>query len=244
MTNRNLYKFFIITFAILYAATAGISFFHAIEFFNIGNVKWMSVTLAAVFEVGQATVLASLLLSDNNKAIMPWILMILLTTVQIIGNVYSTYKFMALSDINYYQYLEKPLLFWANGISQDTVMVIISYIIGALLPIVALCMTSMAANNIKLQSNINNSHEDLMHPEGPKNDLVKSSNSYIGDKDGGNDVTVPMTVYKDPRPLFNPKEFSEIINENENAINTESHDKTEDVQTPKSSRHIRSVEFN
>lgn len=241
MTNRNLYKFFIITFAILYAATAGISFFHAIEFFNIGNVKWMSVTLAAVFEVGQATVLASLLLSDNNKAIMPWILMILLTTVQIIGNVYSTYKFMALSDINYYQYLEKPLLFWANGISQDTVMVIISYIIGALLPIVALCMTSMAANNIKLQSNINNSHEDLMHPEGPKNDLVKYSNNIVNKDD---DENISTSLNEDNQPLFNPEESSEIINENKNAINTESHDKTEDVQTPKSSRHIRSVEFN
>ena len=152
MSKNILYNMFIWTFVALYAITAFISFYHAIEFFSIGNVNWMSIMLAAVFEIGQATVLASLLLSDNNKVIMPWILMFVLTTVQVIGNVYSTFKFMSLSEINYYQYLEKPLLFWMNGISQETVMIIISYIIGALLPIVALCMTTMVANNIKLKS--------------------------------------------------------------------------------------------
>ncbi len=154
--NKNfLYNMFIWTFGLLYIITAFISFYHAIEFFSIGNVGWMSVLLAAVFEIGQATVLASLLLSDNNKVIMPWILMIVLTTVQVVGNVYSVFKYMSESVVNYYQYLEKPLLFWIDGLSQDTVMVIISYIIGALLPIVALCMTTMVANNIKMKNEAN-----------------------------------------------------------------------------------------
>ena len=178
MNNKILYKVFIFTFVALYVCTAGISFFHAVEFFNIGNLHWMSIVLAAVFEIGQATVLASLLLTDNKKALMPWILMILLTTVQVIGNVYSTYKFMALSDINYYQYLEKPLLFWANGISQETVMIIISYIIGALLPIVALCMTSMVTTNIKLQGNENTNKNNLSVPNEPE----ISNNDPVGER--------------------------------------------------------------
>lgn len=111
--------------------------------------------LACVFEIGQATVLASLLLSENKNKLMPWALMIILTTVQVIGNVYSCFKFISMSEINYYQYLQKPLLFWINGISEETVMIIISYIIGALLPIVALCMTTMVANNLKLKNNTN-----------------------------------------------------------------------------------------
>lgn len=165
MNKKTLYNIFIWTFIVLYACTALISCIHAVDFFSIGNVSWMSIMLACVFELGQATVLASLLLSENKNKIMPWILMIILTTVQVVGNVYSCFKFISLSEINYYQYLQKPLLFWINGISEETVMIIISYIIGALLPIVALCMTTMVANNLKFvddkNDNISLNDEDI-----------------------------------------------------------------------------------
>ena len=121
MNKKTLYNIFIWTFIVLYACTALISCIHAVDFFSIGNVSWMSIMLACVFELGQATVLASLLLSDNKNKIMPWVLMVILTTVQVIGNVYSCFKFISLSEINYYQYLQKPLLFWINGISEETV---------------------------------------------------------------------------------------------------------------------------
>lgn len=165
MNKKTLYNIFIWTFIVLYACTALISCIHAVDFFSIGNVSWMSIMLACVFELGQATVLASLLLSDNKNKIMPWVLMVILTTVQVIGNVYSCFKFISLSEINYYQYLQKPLLFWINGISEETVMIIISYIIGALLPIVALCMTTMVANNLKFVEDDN------------KNDITSKENN-------------------------------------------------------------------
>lgn len=155
MSSKILYKIFIWTFVVLYAGTAFISYCHSIEFFNIGNDSWMSYILGAIFELGQATVLASLLLTNNKKTLLPWGLMILLTAVQVIGNTFSVYKFMALSESDYYMYLSKPLLFWIEGISQDTVMIIIAWIIGAMLPIVALAMTSMVTNQMKLQEEPN-----------------------------------------------------------------------------------------
>lgn len=151
MNSKLLYKIFIGTFIILYIGTAFISYCHSIEFFNIGNSNWMSYILGLIFELGQATVLASLLLTNNKKTLLPWCLMILLTGVQVIGNTYSVFKFMSLSDNNYYVYLSKPLLFWIEGVSQETVMIIIAWIIGAMLPIVALAMTSMVTNQMKLQ---------------------------------------------------------------------------------------------
>lgn len=151
MNNKVLYKVFIWTFIVLYIGTAFISYCHSIEFFNIGNVSWMSYILGAIFELGQATVLASLLLTNNKKTLLPWCLMILLTSVQVIGNTYSVYKFIALSNSEYYMYLSNALLFWIEDISQETIMVIVSWIIGALLPIVALAMTSMVTNQMKLQ---------------------------------------------------------------------------------------------
>ena len=149
--NKTLYNIFIGGFVILYIATALISLCHAIEFFTIGNVKWMAITLATVFELGQMIVLSSLLLSDNKKTLLPWILLTILTSVQVVGNVYSVYKYITLSATEYYVYLQKPLIdWWFSGVSQEKIIVIISWIIGALLPIIALFMTSMVANNIKL----------------------------------------------------------------------------------------------
>ena len=152
MKNKVLYKVFIWTFVLLYIGTAFISYCHSIEFFNIGNSEWMSYILGIIFELGQATVLASLLLTNNRKNLLPWCLMILLTAVQVIGNTYSVYKYIALSESDYYMYLSNALLFWINGISQETIMVIVSWIIGAMLPIVALAMTSMVTTQMKLQS--------------------------------------------------------------------------------------------
>ena len=151
--NKLLYYIFITGFVILYLATALISYCHAIEFFKIGNVPWMSMTLAAVFELGQMVVLSSLLLSDNKKTIIPWILLTILTAVQVVGNVFSVYKFITINETGDYAYLQRSLIdWWLAGVEQNTIMVIISWIIGALLPIIALFMTSMVANNIQLMN--------------------------------------------------------------------------------------------
>ena len=113
MNQKLLTKVFIWGFLFLYLLVACISFCHAIQFFNIGNVQWMSITLAFAFELGLALSLAAILLSDENKKqTLPWILMVVLCLVQVVGNVYSTFKYISLSETEYYQYLAKPLLFF------------------------------------------------------------------------------------------------------------------------------------
>lgn len=150
MNQKRLYRVFIWGFLFLYLLVAAISFFHAIQFFSVGNNTVMSVVLAFAFEIGLALSLAAVLLSDANKrATLPWILMIVLTAVQVIGNVFSTYKYIALSETEYYQYLAEPLLFWMEGVTEESVRIVVSWIIGAILPIIALFMTDMVATNIK-----------------------------------------------------------------------------------------------
>ena len=123
----------------------------------------MSITLAFAFELGLALSLAAILLSDENKKqTLPWILMVVLCLVQVVGNVYSTFKYISLSETEYYQYLAKPLLFFIQEVSQDTVQIIISWIIGAILPIIALFMTDMVASNIK---NLSKSKESKVESE-------------------------------------------------------------------------------
>lgn len=173
MNNRRLTKVLIWGFLFLYLLIAGVSFFHAIEFFGIGNVKWMAVTLSIGFEVGLALSLAAVLLSeDNKKNILPWILMIVLCAVQCCGNVYSTYKYIALSETEYYQYLAKPLLFWMEGVTEESVQIVVSWIIGAILPIIALFMTDMVATNIK-NLNSNNEQNELQKDTEEKRENTK-----------------------------------------------------------------------
>ena len=142
-------KIFIYAFLFLYALVAFISFCHAIEFFDIGNIHWMSIMLAFAFELGLAVCLASILIGTNKRNNIAWLLLTILVLVQIIGNTYSVFKFISESGYDYYNYLAKPMLFMIEEVSQETVQVIISWIMGAILPIVALLMTEMVANGIK-----------------------------------------------------------------------------------------------
>ena len=159
MNQKVLHKVFIWGFLFLYLLVALISFCHAVQFFGIGNVKWMSISLAFAFELGLALSLASILLSDKNKKqTLPWILMITLTAVQVVGNVYSVFRYISVSDVDYYQYLAKPLLFFIEEVDENTIQIIVSWIMGAILPVVALMMTDMVANNIK------NASEDKAEP--------------------------------------------------------------------------------
>jgi len=117
----------------------------------------MSVILALAFELGLAVCLASILIGTNKRNNMAWVLLTILVIVQVIGNTYSVFKFISESEQNYYSYLAKPLLFFVQDISEETVQIIVSWIIGAILPIVALLMTEMVANGIKEENLVENS---------------------------------------------------------------------------------------
>ena len=149
MIKTSTNKIFIYAFLFLYALVAFISFCHAIEFFDIGNTHWMSIMLAFAFELGLAVCLASILIGTNKRNNIAWLLLTILVLVQVIGNTYSVFKFISESGYDYYNYLAKPMLFMIEEVSQETVQVIISWIMGAILPIVALLMTEMVANGIK-----------------------------------------------------------------------------------------------
>ena len=147
--KKKLNKIYIFAFLFLYLMVAAISFCHAIEFFSIGNVEWMSITLAFAFELGLFVCLSSILLGTNKDNTIAWLLLIILVIVQVCGNTYSVFKYISLSETEYYQYLAKPLLFWIEEVSEETVQIIISWIMGAILPIVALLMTEMVSKTIK-----------------------------------------------------------------------------------------------
>jgi len=142
----NKHTIYISLFAVLYLIVAFSSFWHAVAFFGLANTSWMSIILAFAFEVGQAAVLFSLLTSKQDRGrVMPWVLMSMFTLVQVIGNVYSSYKYIINNSVDNLRYFKEPIFIWTD-LPNDQANVIIVYLVGALLPIAALLLTSMITN--------------------------------------------------------------------------------------------------
>lgn len=170
---------YILLFAILYLIVAFSSFFHACSFFALANNSWMSVILAFAFEIGQAAVLFSLLTSSKDRSrVMPWVLMTMFTLVQVIGNVFSSYKHIMINSVENLKYFKEPIFIWTQLPDQEAT-VIVTYIIGALLPIAALLLTSMITNYLndeeeKVKDN-NESFEEISN----KTDELKEQQDEI-----------------------------------------------------------------
>ena len=116
MMNKR--KIFIILFAILYISVAFVSTFHAIAFFGLANLTWIAVLLAITFEIGQAAVLFSILTNATKNKIIPWFLMIVLTIVQVLGNVYSSYQYLITNSNESLRYFKEPI-FVVPGVTAD-----------------------------------------------------------------------------------------------------------------------------
>ena len=167
--NKSFNKIFLWLFIVLYTAIAFVSTYHAIAFFSLSNPVWLAVILAVAFEVGQAGVLFSILTNTDkdDRRSLPWILMGILTIVQVLGNVFSSYRYMIINNIDQINYFTKSVLFFVQSPNPDYNYVMISYITGAILPVVALCMTSMVVNMLKRhrpEPVMTNQDDDIVMP--------------------------------------------------------------------------------
>lgn len=225
-------KFWYISlFVILYLIVAFSSFYHACAFFELANNTWMSIILAFAFEIGQAAVLFSLLTStkDRNR-VMPWVLMTMFTLVQVIGNVFSSYKYLSLNSVADLKYFKEPIFIWTQ-LPDDITTVIVTYIIGAILPITALLLTSMITNYLsdeeeKNQENITKETEigKIDNEIGPKEPIILNSEE---DRD---------KVYKEDVKEDVKEENKEIIEDKPTEENTE--EIIEEEQKPEKTSHF------
>ena len=183
MFNFKSKKFwYILLFAILYIVVAGSSFFHAIAFFGLANNNWMSIILAFAFEIGQAAVLFSLLTSSKDRSrIMPWVLMTMFTLVQVVGNVFSSYKYLMINSVSDLKYFKEPIFIWTQ-LPDEQATVIVTWAIGAILPIAALLLTSMITNYLSDQSDENDKNKFLNDDKNPlinQNSILQMENQGL-----------------------------------------------------------------
>ena len=212
LTKRNIY---IGLFAILYITVALVSLIHSFAFFGLANDNAMSIMLGTTFEIGQAAVLLSILTSKKDRSrIMPWCLMILLTAVQVLGNVYSSYKYLITHSTGDLRFFKEPIFIWTT-LPDAQATVIITYIVGAILPIVALCMTSMVSNYIEDTSNedtddnnklekhpteVPKDYNDIEVPaEEPTKETIEESKESIEESNGPiEEVEKPIEEVEEP----------------------------------------------
>ena len=208
-------KIYIGLFAVLYLAVAFTSTLHAVEFFGLANEVWLSVILAISFEIGQAAVLFELLTSSNDrKKIMPWVLMAIFTLVQVLGNVYSSYKYILLNSPENLRYFKEPIFIWTQ-LPDNQATVIVTYIIGAILPVCALLLTSMITNQLDNNKTANKSYNDKNEIEEKPKEIIEENN-------------IENTIEKEP--TFEEKETSIETPEEQELIPEEPEKTTEEPE--------------
>ena len=208
-------KIYIGLFAVLYLAVAFTSTLHAVEFFGLANEVWLSVILAISFEIGQAAVLFELLTSSNDrKKIMPWVLMAIFTLVQVLGNVYSSYKYILLNSPENLRYFKEPIFIWTQ-LPDNQATVIVTYIIGAILPVCALLLTSMITNQLDNNKTANKSYNDENEIEEKPKEIIEENN-------------IENTIEKEP--TFEEKETSIETPEEQESIHEEPEKITEEPE--------------
>ena len=208
-------KIYIGLFAVLYLAVAFTSTLHAVEFFGLANEVWLSVILAISFEIGQAAVLFELLTSSNDrKKIMPWVLMAIFTLVQVLGNVYSSYKYILLNSPENLRYFKEPIFIWTQ-LPDNQATVIVTYIIGAILPVCALLLTSMITNQLDNNKTANKSYNDKNEIEEKPKEIIEENN-------------IENTIEKEP--IFEEKETSIETPKEQELISEEPEKNTEEPE--------------
>ena len=134
--------FIIGTFVSLYLLVSVISTIHVIDFFQLSNPRWLAISLAIGFEVGAAASLAALITLDKMNKTLIWTLFITITAMQVQGNLYFAFK-------NAQGYESWVQLF--NLVEEDPLYQkrILSFVSGAILPLVALGFIKSLVDYIK-----------------------------------------------------------------------------------------------
>ena len=195
---------FVGLFAILYLCVGLVSTIHAIQFFGLANSPVLGTILAVTFEIGQAAVLFNLLTNpQQRKKFMPWALMCILTLVQILGNIFSSYKYLITNSSENLRFFKEPIFVWTN-LPDDQCNVIITYIVGAILPIVALCLTEMVVSYLGMEAE---SKQENKLVETPVQNNVQNNEAFNNNEQNDtveqDKIETPVETEQKDEPVIN-----------------------------------------
>lgn len=140
-------KLVMIVFLIVPLLSSLISSIHLVDLFNLGNHIWMSYVLAFAFEMGSIAAFLVLSILDKINKTLVWIVFIMLTVMQILGNIYFSYDFVftaLLNDPNWLLSFQEMVGYFV-GNDLPTIKMMLSVIIGLPIPLVSLFLLKSLA---------------------------------------------------------------------------------------------------
>lgn len=167
----------IIAFMIVPLVTSLVSTIHVISFFELSNYATLALILAVAFELGALSSLAGLVAMDKISKSTVWVIFVLLTIFQMMGNTYYAYD-TTTSKMTLNAGLIKNFteLFGFDVYdASDVIFVkrIIAIFSGAILPVISLCFLHL------LVSYIVKSGQVIEEPEKTKDDELKTIETSI-----------------------------------------------------------------
>lgn len=182
--NKLINRFIIGTFVSLYILTSAVSTIHVIDFFRLSNPEWLAISLAIGFELGAAASLAALITLDKMNKTMVWALFIVITGMQIQGNMYYAYTHIA----NYQGWVELFNIVEWEPIAQKRLLAGVS---GAILPLVALGFIKSLVDYIKPEDEVTPIQvedldviaEEINHPQPTIEEEVESMRKVVDSYD-------------------------------------------------------------
>ena len=221
MNSKIIRTTYLSLFAILYLCTAFVSTMHAIQFFSLANAAYLGVILALTFEVSQAAVLSSLLIDKSNqRKIVPWLLMFLMCGVQILGNVYSSYKYICLNSLEDLKWFKEPIFIWMDNFPDKEATVIVTWAIGGLLPCVCLLLTEMVTSYIhkdkeenKVQELIKEKTKEEPEPEQEPEPEHKIENEQVQEQTNQEKEVIKEDEQNHEKYNNRSKESEGVVNE-------------------------------
>ena len=219
MNKKKITKYIYIgLFAALYLSVALVSGIHAVAFFSLANAPALGVMLAITFEIGQAAVLFSLLTNPNQrKKIMTWVQLSIFTLVQILGNVYSSYKYIVSNSMENLRFFKEPVFIWTD-LPDQMCNVIITYLVGGILPISALLLTEMLTSYLykeenKVQELIKEDKKEEPEPEPEPEPEHKIENEQVQEQTNQEEEAIKEDGRICERDNSRSKESEGVVNE-------------------------------
>ena len=248
MNKKKITKYIYIgLFAALYLSVALVSGIHAVAFFSLANAPALGVMLAITFEIGQAAVLFSLLTNPNQrKKIMTWVQLSIFTLVQILGNVYSSYKYIVSNSMENLRFFKEPVFIWTD-LPDQMCNVIITYLVGGILPISALLLTEMLTsylykeeeNKVQELTKQEEIKEDKKEEPEPETETEhKIENEQVQEQTNQEEETIKEDGRICERDNSRSKESEGVVNETDegNTQNLTKEEEKPDVSEPEISK--------
>lgn len=137
---RKNYRSIIITALVVVPVLVSlISTIHVVNFFKLSNFGWLAITLAVAFEIGALSSLAALAVMDKLNKTSLWLIFILITMMQMMGNTYYAFDFIGVKMQTNLNWIQSWIdLFGIESETAATTKRILAIISGAILPVISL----------------------------------------------------------------------------------------------------------